>query len=389
LSETAAQPELMASLRVALVHNLSRGGARRAMHEHELRLGDRLTEFCLQTSAPVTADARIVPFAPLAERMHPVLRPVPRHVDLIALVRAWRELARAVNRSASDVVLVHPCQFLQAPTALRWFRSPSVYFCHEPRRVDYEEAAAARVNPATRHIYSGLHRAERYLDRSAVAAAGTMLTNSRFTATRIERAYGRGAEPIPLGVAEIFREPAAEGERTHLLSVGSLIPSKGHDLAIRAAALAEVRWPLVIVTPSVRSEEGARLQRIAQDCGVALEIRASVSDVELRELYRGAVATLYLALEEPLGLASIEAQACGSPVVVSDEGGLPETMIAGETGWAVPRENLGVAARAIDSLQDARLAAAFSQRAREHGRAQTWDRSAVRMRETLELAAAR
>jgi hypothetical protein len=137
------------AIRVALVHNLSPGGARRAMHEHQLRLGDGLTEFCLQTAAAVTADPCIVPFTPFAERVRPLLRPVPRHLDLIALVRAWRALAREVNRSGSEVVLVHPCQFLQAPTALRWLTAPSVYFCHEPRRVDYEQDAAARL---------GLHR---------------------------------------------------------------------------------------------------------------------------------------------------------------------------------------------------------------------------------------
>jgi glycosyltransferase involved in cell wall biosynthesis len=359
------------------------------MHEHQLRLGDGLTEFCLQTAAAVTADPCIVPFTPFAERVRPLLRPVPRHLDLIALVRAWRALAREVNRSGSEVVLVHPCQFLQAPTALRWLTAPSVYFCHEPRRVDYEQDAAARSNTATRRLYAPLHRAERQLDRSAVAAAGRLLTNSRFTAARIERAYGRQAQPIPLGVSDIFCEPAAERARTHLLSVGSLIPSKGHDLAIRAAALTARRWPLVVVAPSRRGEEAARLQRLAQESGVALEIRLGISDAELRELYSGAVATLYLAREEPLGLASMEAQACGSPVVVADDGGLPETMIAGQTGWAISRADASAAASAIDSLEDPGLARAFSERARGHARALTWERSAAHVRDALELAGER
>jgi glycosyltransferase involved in cell wall biosynthesis len=376
------------SLRVALVHNLSPGGARRAMYEHQLRLGE-LREFCLQTSTAVTADPRVVPFQSLAERVRPPLRPPLRHRDLIALVLAWRALAGEVNRSGSDVVLVHPCRFLQAPTALRWFTAPSVYFCHEPRRVDYEQQAAARVNPATRGLYAGLHRAERALDRSAVAAAGTLLTNSTFTAARVEQAYGRRAQPIPLGVADIFREAAPARERTHLLSVGTLIPSKGHDLAIRVAAGTARRWPLIVVAPGRRGEEVARLEQLARETGVALEIRLGVSDAELRDLYRGAVATLYLAREEPLGLASMEAQACGSPVVVADEGGLAETMLEGRTGWAVSREDHAAAVRAVDALEDTRLAMETSERAREHARAQTWERSTAYVREALELAVAR
>jgi glycosyltransferase involved in cell wall biosynthesis len=376
-------------LRVALIHNLSSGGARRTMHEHQLRLGEEVTEYCLQTATPVTPDAQVVSFVPLADRVRPLLRPVPRHVDLLLLSRAWRATAEAVNRSASDVVLVHPCQFLQAPTAMRWLTAPSVYFCHEPRRVDYEQEAAARVNRSTRRLYGALHRAERQLDRSAVAAAGTLLTNSRFTAGRIERAYGRRAEPVPLGVADIFREPTPARARVHLLSVGTLIAGKGHDLAIRAAALARERRQLIVVAPSERGGEAARLESLALEQGVDLRIRVGVTDAELRDLYHGAAATLYLAREEPLGLVSMEAQACGSPVIVSDEGGLPETMIHGETGWAVSREDSAGAARALDALRDPAIAGAISERAIAHARAQTWARSTRRILEALERAAAR
>jgi glycosyltransferase involved in cell wall biosynthesis len=379
----------VSSLRIALVHNLSAGGARRAMHEHQARLQGEVVEFCLQTAVPVTGAPRVTRFSPVATRVRPALRPLPRHLDLASLVAAWRRLARAVERAECDVVLAHPCQYLQAPAALRWTGARSVYFCHEPRRVDYEQAAAARVNPRTRLLYGSLHRMERHLDRSATAAAGELLTNSRFTAARIERAYGRSATPVPLGVADAFRVPQGDGPRTHLLSVGTLIPSKGHDLAIRAAALTARRWPLVVIAPRSQPQEEARLSGLAAESRVALEIRVGVSDAELHDSYARAVATLYLAREEPFGLASLEAQACGSPVVVADEGGLPETLIAGETGWALDREDARAAASAIDSLESPELRARMSARAREHATGQTWERSAAHVQEALERASRR
>jgi glycosyltransferase involved in cell wall biosynthesis len=379
----------VSSLRIALVHNLAAGGARRAMHEQQLRLHGEVVEFCLQTAVPVTAGARVTPFAPRATRVRPALRPLPRHLDLAALVSAWRGLARALDSAKCDVVLAHPCQYLQAPLALRWTGPPSVYFCHEPRRVDYEHAAAARVNPRTRLLYGGLHSLERRLDRAATAAAGELLTNSNFTAARIERAYGRAATPVPLGVAEAFRAPAPERPPTHLLSVGTLIPSKGHDHAIRAAGLTARRWPLVVIAPRPQPQEQERLRAVAQDSGVALDIRVGVSDAELHDAYGGAVATLYLAREEPFGLASLEAQACGSPVVVADEGGLPETLIAGETGWALAREDAAAAACAVDALERPELRAAMSARAREHAMAHTWERSAAHVQEALKRASRR
>jgi glycosyltransferase involved in cell wall biosynthesis len=353
------------------------------MHEHQLRLRGETLEFCLQTATPATANAKIVPFSRSAERLRPSLRPLPRHLDLAALVLAWRRLAHAVNNAECDVVLAHPCQYLQAPLALRWMSARSVYFCHEPRRVDYEPAAAATVNPRTRHLYGALHRSERWLDRLGVTSASSLLTNSRFTAARIEAAYQRTAEPVPLGVADIFREPMQDGPRTHLLSVGSLIAGKGHDLAIGAAAQTARRMRLIVVANRSQPQEIARLEDLAKRASVGLDVRIGISDEELRALYRGAVSTLYLACEEPLGLASLEAQACGSPVVVSDEGGLPETMIAGETGWAVRRDDTAEAARMIDALEDPEVMRRISAAACAHGYSQTWARSAARVQDAL------
>jgi glycosyltransferase involved in cell wall biosynthesis len=356
------------------------------MQEHDLRLRGETVEFCLQTATPLTADAQVIPFARRSARLPHVLRPLPRHLDLAVLVAAWRKLALAVNRAGCDVVLAHPCQYLQAPLALRWADPHSVYFCHEPRRVDYEQAAAASVNPTTRVLYGALHRMERRLDRLAVASADILLTNSRFTAERIERAYGRMADPVPLGVPELLREATPYGERTHLLSVGSLIQSKGHDLAIRAAGLTGRRLPLIIVAPRAQEQEAARLEAVARQNSVALDMRIGVTDAELRDLYCGAVATLYLAREEPLGLVSLEAQACGSPVVVANEGGLPETMIVGETGWVVDREDPSAAAGAIDALEEPEMMRNISARAREHGMSQTWEQSTAHIQHALERA---
>ena len=66
---------------------------------------------------------------------------------------------------------------------------------------------------------------------------------------------------MPLGVADLFREAGPGGERKHLLSVGTLIPSKGHDLAIRAAGLTAARRPLVAVAPRREPDEVAGFMR--------------------------------------------------------------------------------------------------------------------------------
>jgi D-inositol-3-phosphate glycosyltransferase len=65
---------------------------------------------------------------------------------------------------------------------------------------------------------------------------------------------------------------------------------------------------------------------------------------------------------EPLGLAAVEALACGTPVVASSVGGLREVVRDGENGLLIPPEDPGALAAALGRLADnglrARLGAA-------------------------------
>jgi glycosyltransferase involved in cell wall biosynthesis len=121
---------------------------------------------------------------------------------------------------------------------------------------------------------------------------------------------------------------------------------------------------------------------LAQELGVNLEIGVGLTDAQLGSLYESAHATLYLAKREPLGLASLEAQACGCPVIVAAEGGLPETIVDGTTGWQVARDP-GAAVALVDRLSDDRLRARMSAAAREHAKAFTWRASAERVENLL------
>ena len=239
-----------------------------------------------------------------------------------------------------------------APPALAFASPPSVYFCHEPRRIDYEPGLRSTRSSLTRVPYAPLHATERAIDRRGVAAAGRLVTNSEFTATRIQSAYGRTSTPIPLGVDGFFTA-APSPTAGYLLSVGTLIPGKGHDVVIRAAAVARMRRDVVVVARPDPAEH-ARLTAIADANGVGLDVRVGVSDGDLRDLYRGAFATVQMGAAEPLGLASMEAQACGSPVVVAAEGGLPETIRGRQDRMGGRRDPATVADR-LNALGDAAL----------------------------------
>lgn len=336
-------------MRIAIIHNLAEGGALRRLRELTPHLAGEVQEFTLSGSTVVTPNPTVTRFQEHAPRARRVLRPVLRYSDLLLLMKAWSRVIEQVQRWNPDLVFANPCRFVQAPPSLARLKTPVVYYCDEPRRATYDPEAVATTNSSTNSIYRPLRKKLADLDRRSVLSAQSVLTNSEHTAREILNAYGVRARVLRLGVSSAFVRPAHESSRRHLLSVGTLIPSKGHDLVIAAAAQSGLRLPVVLVAPRPSSTEESRLRRLAHHAGVELHVHVAVSDAELRTAYQEAFATLYLARMEPLGLASLESQACGTPVIVSDEGGLRETVRDGETGFVVPRSADG-AARALSLL---------------------------------------
>ena len=337
-------PDTSAPMRVAVVHNLKPGGAARRLAGTVgaiSQLGIELREFALEGPALQLLDdqnCERVAWSRRAPQLPSLLRPPARYLDHRALLTAWTAASRRVNAWVPDVVFANPCMGLVGtPAALHLIKAPVVYYCDEPRRVDYEPAAAASRRGSTKVLYDRLHRSEQAVDRRGIDAATAVLTNSAYSAERIMSAYGRSATVVPPGVNHAFCHASNTSAVTHVLTVGSLIPTKGHDLVIRANAMAATGLPVVVAGPRHDADEEQRLRSIANETGVDLQFRIGVDDDELADLYRGALATVYLARSEPLGLVSLESQATGTPVIVADEGGLAGTVEQGVSGFRVDR----------------------------------------------------
>src|SRR5207244_1064063 len=114
-----------------------------------------------------------------------------------------------------------------------------------------------------------------------------------------------------------------------LLMVSALVPYKRIDLAIDASRLSGV--PLRIVGDG---PERNRLMTLAADRRADVQFLGSLSDEDIRDLYRRSAAVL-LPGEEDFGIAPVEAQACGRPVIALARGGALETVVDGVTGVLV------------------------------------------------------
>jgi glycosyltransferase involved in cell wall biosynthesis len=129
-------------------------------------------------------------------------------------------------------------------------------------------------------------------------------------------------------------EPIFREQKDHyLLFLGRLDAAKGADVAARLAA--ELDLPLIMAG---RKEPGFFEEAVAPYLdGKRRRYVGEVSGRPKWELYAGARALLFpIQWEEPFGLVMIEALACGTPVLATRRGSVPEILTDGETGVIVP-----------------------------------------------------
>ena len=124
----------------------------------------------------------------------------------------------------------------------------------------------------------------------------------------------------------------------HVLFVGELVRHKRPDVAIEAA-LAAGREITVVGS-------GPELHRLRARYDGRAQFLGRVGDDALAELYAGAAALVVPNVEE-FGIAAVEAQAAGRPVVGIGAGGLLETVVPGHTGLLVAPGDPGALARAL------------------------------------------
>ena len=198
-----------------------------------------------------------------------------------------------------------------------------VCYCHNPFRYAWNarEATLAKYDPLRGAVLGLVFQRWRQWDWIAAQRVDLYAANSETTRKRVKRYFGRDATVLYPPVETARFAPAAVGDEYVVLS--ELMPHKRIDLAI--AAFNELRLPLTVVG---NGPDARRLRRMA---GPTIRFTGRVSDAEAAALLSSARALVVTATEE-FGIAAVEAQAAGRPVIALREGGVRETVIEGETG---------------------------------------------------------
>lgn len=196
---------------------------------------------------------------------------------------------------------------------------------HHPTPLE-KDLSAADAAELRRREAAVLSRLDRLIATSNATAAA-------LGAMGIDAARIRVVEP---GTARAARAPGTRGAGCQLLSVGALVPRKGHDVLLRALGrLPDLDWRLVIVGSTTRHPaHAAELHALAAELGIAARVRfaGEVSGEALEALWQAsdifALATWY----EGYGMAAAEALARGIPLALTAGGAIADLA---QPGWSV------------------------------------------------------
>ncbi|TDQ51538.1 glycosyltransferase [Actinorugispora endophytica] len=191
--------------------------------------------------------------------------------------------------------------------------------------------------------------AERIEVERSVALRSAMVVATSNEELRELRSWGVRPDRlavVPCGVdLEHFtpRGPRApRGPRPRVVSLGRLVERKGVETLVRALPWAPDAELLVAGGPArgrLRSDpEAVRLHRAAQEAGVADRVRflGQVERADVPALLRSADVSVNVPWYEPFGMSTVEAMACGVPVIASNVGGHLDTVVHEVTGLLVP-----------------------------------------------------
>ena len=219
-----------------------------------------------------------------------------------------------------------------------------VCYCHTPMRWvwRYEDyVAREKFSRGVRALLPFCLWGLRKWDLRAAQQPNYYIANSRLVAERIKQIYGREAHVIPPPI-DVNRFHMSTDIQDYYLILSRLIPYKRIDLAIEACKRMNRRLVIIGDGP-----DRARLEKLADD---RIEFLGRQPD-QIVNYYLARCRALLFPGEEDFGMAPLEANAAGRPVIAYNSGGARETVVDGKTGVFFDQPNARAVSEAIERFE--------------------------------------
>jgi glycosyltransferase involved in cell wall biosynthesis len=226
-----------------------------------------------------------------------------------------------------------------------------ICYCHSPIRYAWDlQHQYLKESGLERGMKSWIARALlhylRLWDSRTANGVDVFIANSRYIARRILKVYRREAEVIypPVDV-EAFT--LRQDKEDFYLTASRMVPYKRIDLIVEAFSQMPDKRLVVI-------GDGPEMPKVRAKAGPNVTLLGYQPFEVLRDYMQRAKAFVFAA-EEDFGIAPVEAQACGTPVIAFGKGGAAETVVAGETGIFFQDQNVPSLIKAIEEFEKLRF----------------------------------
>jgi glycosyltransferase involved in cell wall biosynthesis len=254
-----------------------------------------------------------IPFAPKIYKLLLPLYPFAfESFDLSAFDLVISSTTRFAKGIVTSAKTTHVCYINSVPRFL-W---------HETQKESYFPSRSGfLVKPVLKLL--------KKWDKIASARVDFYIANSANVANRVKKIYARDADVVyPFADTDLFNPAKIHNwklkNQNYFIVVSRLVRWKRLEIATDAAQNLRMNLKIVGTGPDL-----ARLKKIASRANV--EFTGKVSGIKLRELYQNAQG-LIVTQDEDFGIAMVEAQACGIPVIAYGVGGQKEIVKDGVTG---------------------------------------------------------
>ncbi|KKO80139.1 MULTISPECIES: glycogen synthase [Corynebacterium] len=248
--------------------------------------------------------------------------------------------------AASDIDVAHSHTWytgLGGHLASRLYGIPHVVTAHslEPHR------------PWKREQLGGGYEVSSWSEKNAMEYADAVIAVSAGMKDSILDAYPRiDADKVHVvlngidtqvwqpGESAVLDKLGVDKQRPVVAFVGRITRQKGVKHLLKAAQSFDEDIQLVLCagapdTPEIAAETEALVEELRSKRDGVFWVKDMLSREEIKQVYSGADVFVCPSIYEPLGIVNLEAMACGTAVVASNVGGIPEVVVDGETGVLV------------------------------------------------------